>query len=130
MDPVKDRQRCRLDRPAQTFVPVPETAWTAASRHFFRTVMTNRGCIFEVQDTTPQSKCRVFRCRSDFISRYVRIAKMHRDLILDLGGSGLNPCADARGLAGAMSSSAWPSADGSSDHILAELGRPRPIIRK
>lgn len=85
--------------------------------------MTNRGCIFEVRDTTSQSK--QMPCFSLSVRLYFSICahcKMHRDLVLDLGDSGLNPCADARGLAGAMSSSALPSADGSSDHILAELG--------
>lgn len=74
MDPAKDRQRCRLDRPARTFVPVPETAWTAASRHFFRTVNDEPRLYFGIRDTTPQSKCLAFRCRSDCIARYVRIA--------------------------------------------------------
>lgn len=131
MDPAKDRQRCRLDRPARTFVPVPETAWTAASRHFFRTVNDEPRLYFwdTGHNTTKQMPC--FSMSIRLHCSICAHCNMHRDFIMDLGDSGLNPCANnARGLAGGVSGSASSSTDGSSDHVLAELGRPRPIIRK
>lgn len=69
--------------------------------------MTNRGCTWRDRTQNHIANAVIFNVGLTSFVRCARCALQHASrFILDLGDSGLNPCADTRGLAGAVSSSA------------------------